>query len=224
MGLLLHIIKPKNKVAATILSILLQDELHIWTRRQETTGELFCQPPRDIRGGMTHADSRVEAPLTWANFPGNRARLLGWKEVRSAGRSALGARDMKEGDHNHRNKQSQNTFLISLFCACAPALSFSLLAVALKSTQTELPRPASLTTGGGGTKLAAPMDLVHPPFRAPIQKCFGWFAVHVCNGSEVKEKVCRSTLQTECPSNHIPLFRLRTILHFYELFPVGCVR
>lgn len=219
---------------ATNLSILLQDELHIWTRMQETTGELFCQPPRDIRGGMTHADSRVEAPWTWAKFPGNGARLPGWKEVRSAGRSALGARDMKEGDHNHRNKQSQNTFLISLFCASSPALSFSRLAATLKSTQTELSRRASPRTAGGGAKLPVPMDLVEYVHLSelPHRRVFSWFAGHVSDGSgpsrsgeeEVGGKKRRSTLPTERSSNHIPLFFfLRTILPFYELFPVGCV-
>lgn len=178
---------------------------------QETTGELFCQPPRDIRGGMTHADSRVEAPLTWAKFPGNRARLPGWKEVRSAGRSALGARDMKEGDHNRRNKQSQNTFLISLFCASSPALSFSRLAVTLKSTQnriisTSFPRGRQ----AAGPKLPVPMDLVEYvhlselPCRRVFSRFEGTRKQRQRWGRRSREKKC--TTPTECSSNHIPLF------------------
>lgn len=203
---------------------------------QETTGELFCQPPRDIRGGMTHADSRVEAPLTWAKFPGNRARLPGWKEVRSAGRSALGARDMKEGDHNHRNKQSQNTFLISLFCASSPALSFSRLAATLKSTQTELSRLASPRTAGGGAKLPVPMDLVEYVHLSELSTREGFQldrrtrkrrqrpVTQWGRRSRGKKPQVYSADRTFIQSHSTLLFFFfRTILPFYELFPVGCV-
>lgn len=174
MGLLLHIIKLKIKWRQQFYPYCCKMSRTSGLAGRRQQAKLFCQPPRDIRGGMTHADSRVEAPLTRANFPGNRARLPGWKEVRSAGRSALGARDMKEGDHNHRYKQSQNTFLISLFCASTPALSFCLRAVALKSTQTELSRSGFPddsrrrgSTGSANRRIA----YVHLS-ELPSKKCF----------------------------------------------------